>query len=198
MTKKELIEYYKTLIYKVGLCQSLKTNHFDIYLEFMDLFTNHPDYPEKIKNVVDISIVKNKLNKYLELHIIKDDDTTDNISYRCCINKPSKDRNLKNAMRYAIFPQIFEFKNKCEFLECYFCKSKENIEIDHNILFKILYDDFTKDRNDIPLSFDDNYYNSAVFKKDDKQFQNDWIEYHKKNAILQCLCKTCNLKRERR
>ena len=34
MTKKELIEYYKTLIYKIGLCQSLKTNHFDKYLEF--------------------------------------------------------------------------------------------------------------------------------------------------------------------
>ncbi len=49
MTKKELIEYYKILIYKVGLCQSLKTNHLDVYLEFMDLFTNHPDYPEKIK-----------------------------------------------------------------------------------------------------------------------------------------------------
>jgi hypothetical protein len=30
MTKKELIEYSKNLIYKVGLCQSLKTNHFDI------------------------------------------------------------------------------------------------------------------------------------------------------------------------
>ena len=140
MSKKELIEYYKALIYKVGLCQSLKTNHFDIYLELMDLFTNHPDYPEKIENVVDISIVKNKLhNKYLELHIIKKDNTTDNISYRCCINKPSKDRNLKNAMRYAILPQIFEFKNKCELLECNFCKSKENIEIDHTILFKILY-----------------------------------------------------------
>ncbi len=37
----------------------------------MDLFTNHPDCPEKI-NVVDISIVKNKINfKMIGLSIIK-------------------------------------------------------------------------------------------------------------------------------
>ncbi len=36
-----------------------------------------------------------------------------------------------------------------------------------------------KDRNDIPSSFDDNYYNSAIFKKDFKQFQDDWSGYHK-------------------
>jgi hypothetical protein len=38
-------------------------------------------------------------------------------------------------------------------------------------------------------------YFSTIFKKDDKEFQDDWIEYHRKNAILQCLCKTFNLKR---
>ena len=50
MTKKELIEYYKNLIYKIGLCTSVKSNHFEVYLELMDLFTNHPDYPEKLES----------------------------------------------------------------------------------------------------------------------------------------------------
>jgi hypothetical protein len=199
MTKKELMEYYRNLIYKVGLCQSVKSSHLNLYFELMDLFTNHPDYPEKIKDVVDISIVKNKLNhKYLELQILKMDNTTDNISYRCCINKPSKNRDLKNAMRYAILPQIKEFRNNCQILECSICKSSDNVEIDHIILFNRLYDGFIKDRADIPTSYDDNYYNSAVFKADDKPFENDWIDYHMKNSILRCLCKTCNLKRERK
>jgi hypothetical protein len=196
MTKKELIEYYKNMIYKVGLCSSVKINHFEIYLELMDLFTNHPEYPDKIGNVIDVAIVKNKINsKYLELQIIKDDKTIDNISYRCCINKPTKDKNLKSAMRYAIYPQILEFKNGCDIIECYLCKSKEDIHIDHIILFKSLYDDFIKDRKDIPSTFDDNFYNTAIFKKEDEVFKNEWIEYHKNNASLRCLCKTCNLTR---
>jgi hypothetical protein len=45
-------------------------------------------------------------------------------------------------------------------MECKFCKSKENIEIDHVILFKVLCDDFLKDRNDIPSSFDDLFFNN--------------------------------------
>ena len=199
MTKKELINYYKNIIYKIGLCSSVKTNYFDIYLELMELFTNHPDYPDKIKDVVDIAIVKNKLNyKYLELQIIRDDKTIDNISYICCINKPTKDRNLKSAMRYAIRTQILEFKNSCDIIECGFCKSKEDIHIDHIILFKSLYDDFIKDRKDIPIIFDDNFYNACMFKKEDEIFKNEWIEYHKINASLRCLCKTCNLKRAKK
>ena len=53
----------------------------------MDLFSNHPEYPEKVRDVIDISIIRNKLNsKYFELQIKKADDTTDNISYRYCDN----------------------------------------------------------------------------------------------------------------
>ena len=38
----------------------------------MELFTNHPEYPEKVEGVVDVGIIRNKLNpKYYELEIIK-------------------------------------------------------------------------------------------------------------------------------
>ncbi len=111
----------------------------------MDLFKNHLDYADKLNNVVDIAIVNNKLNnKYYELQLIKHDGTFDNISYRACIQKPVKNLNLKNEMRYAISNQILEYKNSCEEhnLICEICKSKEDIHIDHIILFKQLYDDF--------------------------------------------------------
>ena len=83
-------------------------------------------------------------------------------------------------------------------MECAFCKSKKDIEIDHVNLFKDLYNDFVKDRKDIPSSFDNNFYNAAKFKKDDELFENEWIEYHRKNALLRCLCKKCNLSRVRK
>ena len=196
MTKKEMTEYYKTLINGIGLCPSLKTNHPNAYLELMELFTNHPEYPEKVYDVVDISIIRNKIcPKYFELQITKADNTTDNISYRCCISKPNKDRNLKNAMRNAVTQQILEFRNCCDTLECSICKSKENIQIDHIILFRKLYVDFLKERNDVPTVFDDSIYNMAVFRLEDNKFEEEWKTYHKKNASLRCLCKTCNLTR---
>ena len=37
----------------------------------MELFLTHPDYPAKIVNVIDIAIIKNKINpKYFELQLI--------------------------------------------------------------------------------------------------------------------------------
>jgi hypothetical protein len=44
-------------------------------------------------------------------------------------------------MRYAIVPQILEFKNNQVKLECSICKSNEDIQIDHLILFKHIYDE---------------------------------------------------------
>ena len=199
MTKKELTEYYKNLINKTGLCPSLKSNYPTVYFELMNLFHNHPEYPEKIHNVIDISIIRNKLNsKYFELQLTKADNTIDNISYRCCINKPNKDRNLKSAMRNAIYPQILEFRNNCESLECSLCKSKANIHIDHITLFHTLYDEFLKERRDIPLLFDDNVFNMAIFKQEDKDFENEWKVYHKNHALLRCLCMKCNLTRNKK
>ncbi len=98
---KELIIFE---IWFVKLVSLSKTNKLYIYLFWIDGFIHESHWLSwKIKDVVDISIVKNNLNS--KYQIIKSDNTTDNISCRCCINIPSKDRDLKNAMRYAIFPQ---------------------------------------------------------------------------------------------
>ena len=104
-------------------------------------------------------------------------------------------------MRYAISNQILEYKNSCEEhnLICEICKSKEDTHIDHIILFKQLYDDFLKQNKlNIPVKFDDNYYNSAMFTPEDELFNKSWCEYHEKHAILRCLCKSCNLKRNKK
>ena len=199
MTKKEQLDYFKKRLNIIGLCPSLKKHHTYFYNELMDLFKNHPEYPKKIENVIDIAIERNKQNpSFYEYKIIKSNGDTDNISYRCCINKPCKDNNLKNAMRYAVENQILEFRNNCNILECEFCKSRQNIHIDHIKPFKELYDDFLKDRNDIPSIFDDNYYNSAKFQEIDEDFENEWSEYHKNNATLRCLCRKCNTGRNKK
>ena len=165
----------------------------------MDLFKNHPEYPEKIENVVDIAIERNRQNpSYYEYKIIKSNGDTDDISYRCCINTRSKDKNLKDAMRYAILNQIQEYKSNCSKLECEFCQSRQNIEIDHIKPFKELYDEFLRNRTDIPVIFDDNYFHCAKFQPKDENFEKKWTEYHRTNATLRCLCRKCNIGRNKK
>ena len=200
MNKTQQLKYFRKMINDLGLCNSLKHSFNDAYEELMKLFENHSEYPEKVDNVVDISIVHNKLNKnYFELQLIKNDGTTDDISYIKCIQKPSKDSNLKSAMRYAIVDQILEFKNNCNELICEICQSDYIIQIDHIILFKQLYNDFLKQNTlRIPTTFDNTYYHSAKFKDVDKEFETSWSKYHKEHAILRCLCNKCNQSRNKK
>ena len=96
------------------------------------------------------------------------------------------------------YPRFLEFKNNQENLECKICKSREDIHIDHLILFKTLYDEFIKTRNDIPTKFIENYFNGAQFSQDDIKFESEWKEFHKEKAVLRCLCKACNLTRKKK
>lgn len=192
MTTK-LINEYKTLLNSIGLCDSLKTTNITAYNKFCELFKNHPEYPEKVNNMIDICIKKNKMNsKYFELNIIREDGSIEDISYRSCISKRPSDYNLKRAMRYSIEPQILEFKNNNKLI-CSFCNSTDDIQIDHIKLFKTLYDEFIEQNINIPKSFDDNIYNTAMFQKQDFEFEEKWRKFHKDNAYLRPLCKKCNL-----
>ena len=102
-------------------------------------------------------------------------------------------------MRYAILDQILEYKNGCDELICKICKSEQNIQIDHLILFKTLYEDFLNQNTlPIPTTFDTTYYNSAKFKDADKEFETSWSNYHKNHAILRCLCNKCNQTRSKK
>ena len=91
MNKTQQLKYFRKMINDIGFCDSLKSHYNDAYEELMKLFKNHSEYPEKVDNVVDIAIVHNKLNKnYFELQIIKNDGTTDDISYIKCIQNHQK------------------------------------------------------------------------------------------------------------
>ena len=61
MNKTQQLKYFRKMINDIGLCNSLKHSFNDAYEELMKLFENHSEYPEKVDNVVDISIVHNKL-----------------------------------------------------------------------------------------------------------------------------------------
>jgi hypothetical protein len=200
MSKK--LDYFRCKINDIGLCCSVKHEYHDFYDELLEIFKSHPNYPELFSNVVDVAIAYNKINpkKCYELQLIKSNKTSEAISYRkCFVKTPTKDIDLKHAMRYAIKDQILDYKDSCDELICEICGSEQNIQIDHVILFKQLYDCFLKQNTlIIPTTFDNTYFNSAKFKEFDKECVNSWSNYHKKHAILRCLCNKCNQKRSKK
>jgi len=93
------------------LCASLATLRPNDYKETMVLFTNHPEYPYKTRNVVDINITNNSLNsKAFQFNLIRKDGTIEDISYRYCISKPRENHKFLDAMRNCIKPQIKSFQ----------------------------------------------------------------------------------------
>ena len=180
MNKTAKLKHFKTILNK-GVCKSLIKERKQDYYELIELFKNHPDYPNKLHNVSDIKIEKNPRNKkHFIFYLIRNDGNIDGISYRDCINKPNLNKNINSALRDCINTQILDFR------------------IDHIVLFRYLVDDFLTNKTYIPNSFDDHpIYHYAIFKQKDKQFADEWCEYHLHNAKLRSLCKKCNLTRSK-
>ena len=196
-TKKTLEEYTRNLIATIGICPSIRIRNIDDYNFFINLFRRHPKYPEKIYNICDIQIVRNKVNSnYLEVNIVKGDGSIDDISWRNCISGAERDK-FKCALRMSINEQIQQFRNTCS-NECAICKTLDADEyhVDHENHFEeILYEFLQTTQKNKPTIFQNTNDNRKSFTLDDKEYEDEWKLFHKNNAHLRLLCRSCNLKR---
>lgn len=201
LSQKNLKKYTKQVIEKIGKCDSLKEKHLDDFNFFVNyLFIRHPNYPEKTEGLIDV-IIKNNRSGNLSVYLKKNDDKIEDISaLNKCINGKNKD-NLYIAMRTSIIPQIIDFRdNHPNFpnLVCEICNNNKNIEIDHQEPHFIdLFSDFINKKNYKPTTFSSDEYHRKIFTERDKDFEEEWIEYHKTKSILRPLCKECNSSREK-
>ena len=104
------------------------------------------------------------------------------------------------AMRNAIATQIFEFRQG-KYLKCETYCAFENIQVDHYEprfveMVNICLNKF--DKNDISKEFDEDNGHTKIFKPCDFDFEYQWYDFHKSNANLRVLCKTCNTRRKRK
>lgn len=198
-TKTKLYEYVNSHINRIGECESLRTADREFFDFCCELFKKHPGYPEKVRSLVDIKITRNTLNKKcFQLNVVREDGSIEDISYRQCIYD-QKCKHLTEAFRVAVEYDIIQYKNThdhiCSNKEC---KSGDSIyHVDHVNYFEKLVHDFMKDRLEYPTKFSETIHNQRCFRPEDYQFEKEWILYHRENAILQILCKTCNLKRKK-
>jgi len=205
-TQKEAEQYVRDLIMnKIGLCSSVKSTNIQLFNELLEIVKYHPSSDNKLKNMNDFKIIKNKLNnKAYELNIINLDGSILDISWKLCVTSKHKTpkQELSSALRYSIEEQIHDYKNKVNIDKCVSCNTFTNGKphIDHVIYFEKLVNDFnTINILPIPSIFDEASDNSnrRAFTKNDIKYETAWKKFHKENAILQVLCKDCNLRREK-
>jgi hypothetical protein len=194
-TKKQLEQYIQHIISTIGICSSLLYNEH--YPFFIDLFQRHPRYPEKCKNMIDISIQPNIITpQYLELRLINSDGTTDAISWKQCVS--GKARNpFHCALRVAVDDQILSFRQSHPMI-CALCNKidADEYHVDHVMHFEQIVHDFLQmNQSNPPTVFQNTPDNRKTFTEDDHQYEHQWKLYHNTHAILRILCRSCNLTR---
>ena len=200
-SNKEIEEYTRDKITKLGLCSSIKSEDISFYYFLKDLFLRHPRYMEKeVDKAIDFIIVQNGLNKNAyEINFILNNGRIESISWIKCAKETKQNPmvGFKMACRTSVDDQIYIYRSKANKV-CSICSSRKELEVDHVIHFEKLLSDFLlSNKMKLPSSFDKDKYHRECFKPKDKKFGDIWKEYHKKHAILRILCKNCNLTREK-
>lgn len=201
--KKNAETHTRMLINKLGVCKITST-HSD-YQFFVNLLDNHPDAKEKIGCGIDFFCIRNNpIGKGYQTVINRLDGSIEDFSwvYCCKFEKKSLEKqkqnaiaDLKQAMRDAITEQINDFRENNE-LCCNYCSvvgNKYVYQVDHIQPFSELYEIFIKNQKTIPFTFGTNKNLLTCFNETDILFKNDWIDFHRKHATLQILCKDCNI-----
>lgn len=201
MTQQKRTEYNRSIICKIGLCESVKLSHPQLYeILTKDVIPCHPKYPEKCNGMVDLAIRNNEKYGNLEGRIKFADGREDNISLMkdCVTGRPKKlEQNLKSACRVAIEPQQNAYRNAHKTQPCVKCNYlSDRMEVDHNfdeMTFQTLFKNFMNDcKIQIPQQFDEDEGNQKCFKPIDSDFEKRWQQYHHDHAILRMLCFDCN------
>lgn len=205
-TKDDAENYVRDLIISIGMCDSVKSLSLEIFNELLDILQCHPN-KDKVADIIDIRIIKNKLNsKAFEINILKSDNMYEDISWRICVSGLHKThkQELLSALRYSIDEQIYHYKQSVSIDTCTLCSELCNVNggthVDHVVHFEKLINDFHTICNiRVPITFDNatDGSNRRRFKDEDYEYATEWQKYHKNNAILRILCSECNLKREK-
>lgn len=206
-TQKEFEIFVKNLIYnEIGICNDIKNIYPYKYKKLIKILQRHPEFNSKSKNICNLIIIKNKLNRNaLEINIVKTNKEIIDISWRCAITGKYKTKksDLMSAMRISIYPQIYEFKRISKNHCCELCGSISKLDVDHddtkNSAFDELVYNFINENKDIkiPNKFQESNDNThrKCFLEKDKYFKDMWIRYHYQHACLRILCHSCNISR---
>ena len=205
-TKKDCENYTRNIINNLGCC-IINKDHVQFKF-FSNLIQNHPDCDDKKGNGVDYFYIEpNKMvKKYYQTIIKRLDGSEIDFSwvYCCKFKERNISDNLSMSMRSAIKDDVIKYKQNQGKLICNFCKTEnelyENYHVDHhNPSFISIKNNFLQlTKKQIPSSFGDcKIYKLTIFKHEDEEFKNDWVDYHTNNRNFQILCRDCNSRKKK-
>lgn len=105
-------KYIRSLLSEVGVCNSIKAVSDDKFNILFELCKRHPDFADKLNDMVDFKIIRNKLNtKAYELNIVKVDSSVVDILWKVCITGKPKTfkHDLYAEFRTSVDDQIADF-----------------------------------------------------------------------------------------
>jgi hypothetical protein len=173
----------------------------DDFLFLCELFKNHHDWKNKsgsgVKHIT-IGLAAYGTRCFI---IIRNDNTTTDISYRCAISPKSKLSELKSACRCTIAPTILKFRDKNVIFGVTKCKltgvilTKENTNIDHyNLTFAELFKEWVKSVDIDKIEISSIIDNTSCTNFVDKNIEADFIIFHNANTNLRAITKEANQK----
>lgn len=189
-TKKECKQTVRDLIAEIGM-----TN--DVNNEFLyDLIKLHYDFEAKTANMATLGIKSNPLGPGLQLVIINKDGSQVEISWHVALDgQPSIKVDQTAALRSSIKNQINMYRKSAatfgQMLECEFCRSNSNLQVDHIYTFRQIVEDFVAAGNVIPTEFRKIGCELHFLEGEAVAFQ----EFHQKKASYRLLCQKCNVGR---
>jgi hypothetical protein len=188
-------------IYLIGESTINQENPNFIFL--MDVFNKHPYRNDKIGVGIEKFFITH--NKGIDLQFKRYDGTIDNFGWGYCTGAKKMNNNtmIIEAMRNAIKPLLYNFKIKNE-LKCAICGVKtlnfEKYATDHKSLpFSVISVNFINENSEYKtISFYSPIEGSHFFKKEDKEFEDKWYDYHLHHSDFQILCNSCNARKGHR
>ena len=214
-TKKDIVKWAQDLKKEVGK----KYRYPDPgYLFLFDLIQRgHHHADEKIGVGIEYFLVGANNSGITRFDIYRVDGTSEDVSYIKSKDYLGRDRdevistntwvNLMSAARWSIADQIANFRRATSIVcaECGEDDSSLRYEVDHKgTNFVELLVNFDRIRDDTPRVFLDAPFDhiidekpTHIFRTEDSYYEKSFKEYHRENAVLQLLCKPCNLKKSR-
>jgi len=172
------------------------------FVFFVNLLNIHQNGKEKIGCGIECFYVrKNDFGGGLQTWIKRTDGTREVFSWnKCCFKKKSNDEDLTKAMRNSVSDVVSDFKiNNAHICKICGTASAKEYHTDHdNPSFQKLKKTFLENTTrDKPTEFDENPFRNytTIFRREDADFENEWVNYHNTNCNLQILCSDCNLRK---
>lgn len=179
----------------------------DAFIDILEIMMGQEKWLDKLNTIKAFKITRSRLNRALILQVkVYNFSRFLTVSWRKGSVKKRKEKNpLQSAFRQSIYRQIMLWKKlNNNSAECVICKDTHHsylkLQTDHKepSFLQLTKDFLSRDINkDVPIEFDYHYRCGRKFKKKDNRFKIRWQNYHRKNMVLQWLCRKCNLKKNK-